>query len=246
LVLVTGKPICIPWANDHIPAIVAQWYGGEKAGESIAAMLFGQINPCGKTPISWARNTGNLPCYYNHLPTDRGFYRQPGSPNNPGRDYVFSTPEPLWSFGHGLSYTTFEYGTPRLSAIKVNGGDTLTVTVPITNTGVMDGKEVVQLYIHKEASQLVTPVKQLKGFCKLAIPAGQTRDATIQLPIKNLAVTGLEMEQTIENGNYEILIGTSSTDIRTRSVITVGDVHTIEEKGAIELVKVTPDGDTIR
>ena len=81
---------------------------------------------------------------------------------------------------------------------------------------------------------------------ELAIPAGQTRDAIIQLPIKNLAVTGLDMEQTIENGNYERLIGTSSTDIRTRSVITVGDVHTIEEKGAIELVKVTPDGDTIR
>ena len=230
LVLVTGKPICIPWAKENLPAIVAQWYGGEKEGESIAAMLFGQINPCGKTPISWAQGTGNLPCFYNYLPTDRGFYHQPGSPNNPGRDYVFSSPEPLWSFGHGLSYTTFEYGEPCLSVSDVNEEDTLTITIPITNTGAIDGKEVVQLYIHKEVSSLVTPVKLLKGFCKVEVPAGQTCLANIQLPIKHLTVTGLEMNQTVEHGDYEILVGSSSADIRTRSSIGVGGVHSVIEK----------------
>lgn len=245
LVLVTGKPICISWANDHVPVIVAQWYGGEKAGAAIAAMLFGQTNPCGKTPISWSRHTGNLPCYYNHLPTDRGFYHEPGSPNHPGRDYVFSTPEPLWSFGHGLSYTTFEYGEPRLSANEVNEKDTLTITVPITNTGSMDGKEVVQLYVHKKESLLVTPVKQLKGFCKVAVSSGQTCEATIHLPIKNLAVTDLNMNQTVEHGIYELLIGSSSIDIRTHSTITVGKIQSVGEREESEQVKVIPDGATI-
>ncbi len=246
LVLVTGKPICVPWANEHLPAIVAQWYGGEKAGDAIAAMLFGETNPCGKTPISWAHSTGNLPCFYNYLPTDRGFYHQPGTLNNPGRDYVFSTPKPLWSFGHGLSYTTFEYGEALLSTNELNDQDTLTITIPITNTGVLNGKEVVQLYIHKEASQLVTPVMQLKGFCKVSVPAGQTRTATIHLPIKYLTVTGKDMKQTVEPGNYELLIGSSSTDIRVHSYITVGNAHIVVEKKEVELVRVTPDGDTIR
>ena len=246
LVLVTGKPICIGWAKDHVKSIVAQWYGGEAAGDAIASMLFGQTNPSGKTSISWPASTGNLPCFYNCLPTDRGFYRQPGSPNKPGRDYVFETPGPMWCFGHGLSYTTFEYGEPLLSTEVADADDVVSITVPVSNTGAMDGKEVVQLYIHKVNSALVTPVKQLKGFCKVEVPAGQTRDAVIDLKISDLAVTGPDMTLVVAPGSYELLIGSSSDDIRVQSLITVGGSRDEAVRTEIELVKVTPDGATIR
>ena len=99
VVLVTGKPFSISWIKEHIPAIVVQWYGGEKAGDAIADMLLGNINPSAKLPFSFPQSVGHLPVFYNHLPTDKGFYRRPGRPNEPGRDYVFSSPAPLWSLG---------------------------------------------------------------------------------------------------------------------------------------------------
>ena len=109
LVLVTGKPFAIPWEKKNIPAILVQWYAGEQSGNSIADILFGKVSPSGRLTFSFPESTGHLPVYYNHLRSDRGFYKSPGSYDSPGRDYVFSAPVPLWSFGHGLTYTTFEY-----------------------------------------------------------------------------------------------------------------------------------------
>lgn len=109
VVLVAGKPFAVPWVKKHIPAVLAQWYAGEQEGYSIADILFGRVNPSGRLTFSFPQSTGHLPAYYNYLPTDRGYYKAPGSYENPGRDYVFSSPESLWAFGHGLSYTTFDY-----------------------------------------------------------------------------------------------------------------------------------------
>ena len=208
LVLVTGKPISVPWAKDYIPAILTQWYGGETAGDAVAGILFGETVPCGKLPISFPKSAGHLPVYYNHLPTDKGFYRQPGSSGNPGRDYVFSSPEPLWAFGHGLSYTDFEYGEISLSTENLKAGDTLTVKLEISNKGRFDGKEVVQLYVRQVNSPIVTPVKELKAFTKVSVPAEGKTEAVLNLPVN-------------EPGEYQIMIGSSSEDIRQETTVKV-------------------------
>ena len=109
LVMVTGKPFSIPWEKKHVPTILVQWYAGEQGGNAVADILFGKTVPSGRLPVSFPQSAGHLPAHYNYLPTDHGYYRQPGSYEVPGRDYVFSSPEPLWAFGHGLSYTVFDY-----------------------------------------------------------------------------------------------------------------------------------------
>ena len=201
LVLVTGKPICIPWAKDNIPAILTQWYGGETAGDAVTDMLFGKTVPSGKLSISFPKSSGHLPAYYNHLPTDKGYYHQPGSTGKPGRDYVFSSPDPLWAFGHGLSYTEFEYGELRLS-------DPQTVKVEITNKGNLEGKEVVQLYVRQVNSPIVTPVKELKAFSKVTVPAGGKTEATLTFTLT-------------EPGEYLLMVGSSSEDIRQETTVKV-------------------------
>ena len=208
LVLVTGKPISVPWAKENIPAILTQWYGGETAGDAVAGILFGETVPCGKLPISFPKSAGHLPAYYNHLPTDKGFYRQPGSTGNPGRDYVFSSPDPLWAFGHGLSYTDFEYGEISLPTEEVKAGDTLTVKLEISNKGRFDGKEVVQLYVRQVNSPIVTPVKELKAFTKVSVPSGGKTEAVLNLPAS-------------EPGEYQIMVGSSSEDIRQEATVKV-------------------------
>ena len=221
LVLVTGKPICIPWAKDNVPAILTQWYGGETAGYAITDILFGEVSPSGKLPVSFPRSTGHLPAYYNHLPTDRGFYHQPGSPDNPGRDYVFSSPDALWPFGHGLSYSSFEYGNINMSSTSLSSSDTLTVRLEVANTGSMDAKEVVQLYVRNDASKTVTPVKELKAFSKVSIPAGKSATVTLSVPVSELAVLDQDMDPVVVPGEYLIMIGASSQDIRKEAAIIV-------------------------
>ena len=171
LVLVSGKPFAISWEKEHIPAIVAQWYGGEQEGYAIADVLFGKVNPSGHLTYSFPQSAGHLPVYYNHLPSDKGFYKRPGSYEQSGRDYVFSSPEPLWAFGHGLSYTTFSFDKMECDKNIYASGDTIEVKVQVRNTGQRTGKEVVQLYVRDLVSSVVTPVKQLKAFAKPE-PAG--------------------------------------------------------------------------
>lgn len=208
LILVTGKPICIPWAKDNIPAIVTQWYGGETAGDALVGVLFGDTVPSGKLPISFPRSTGHLPSYYNHLPTDKGYYHKPGSPGNPGRDYLFSSPDALWPFGHGLGYTTLEYGPLNLSGTVFAPEDTVKVNLSVNNIGSRDALETVQLYVRNQTSLEVTPVKELKAFTKVPIQAGGSAEASLSFPVE-------------EKGKYLIMVGTSSADIRQETEITV-------------------------
>lgn len=208
LILVTGKPICIPWAKDNIPSIVTQWYGGETAGDALVGVLFGDTVPSGKLPISFPRSTGHLPSYYNHLPTDKGYYHKPGSPGNPGRDYLFSSPDALWPFGHGLGYTTLEYGPLNLSGTVFAPADTVKVNLSVNNIGSRDALETVQLYVRNQTSHEVTPVKELKAFTKVPIQAGGSAEASLSFPVE-------------EKGKYLIMVGTSSADIRQETEITV-------------------------
>ena len=223
LVLVAGKPFAIPWEKDNIPAILAQWYAGEQAGSSLADILFGKVNPSGKLNFSFPKSTGHLPAYYNHLPSDKGYYKKPGCYGKPGRDYVFSSPTPLWAFGHGLSYTTFNYETAKTDKQQYKETDTIQVSVQIKNTGEFPGKEVVQVYVRDLVSSVVTPVRQLKAFSKPLLAPGETKEIVLHIPTSELALTDEQGNRFFEPGSFKIEIGTASDDIRHTLYITVGD-----------------------
>ncbi len=213
VVLVAGKPFAIPWVKENVPAVVAQWYAGEQAGNSIADILFGNVNPSGKLSFSFPQSTGHLPVYYNHLPSDKGYYKEPGSYEKPGRDYVFSSPDPLWAFGHGLSYTSFEYLDASADKQVYAPYDTIKVAVSVKNTGKVKGKEVVQVYVRDLVSSIVTPVKQLKGFCKVELAPGEVREVSVSIPMTELYLTKDNGDRFLEPGEFELQVGTASDNI---------------------------------
>jgi beta-glucosidase len=221
VVLVAGKPSAMPWVKDNCDAVIVQWYGGEKEGTAIAEILFGLVNPSGKLNVSFPKSVGHLPVYYNYYPTDKGFYKIRGSVEKPGRDYVFSDPFPVWAFGRGLSYTTFRYDNMNLSSDKFGKNDTCKIQVNVTNTGSMDGKEVVQLYVRDKVSSVVTPIKELKRFKKVLIKAGQTEKVSLDLPIQELSLWNIDMKNVVEPGEFELQVGTASDSILLSKKITV-------------------------
>lgn len=221
VVLVAGKPFAIPWVKDNCEAVIVQWYGGEQEGRAIAEILFGEVNPSGRLNVSFPQSTGHLPVFYNYYPSDKGFYHDHGTLEKPGRDYVFSSPDPVWAFGHGLSYTTFKYKSMQISNKEFTDDDTCEITVEVANTGKRDGKEVVQLYVNDIVSSVVTPVKELRRFEKVFIPAGETRTVKFNLPIKELALWNTDMKEVVEPGDFELQVGAASDDIRLTEIITV-------------------------
>lgn len=222
VVLVTGKPFAIPWVKDNIKGILVQWYAGEEAGSSIADILFGDINPSGRLTFTFPKSTGHLPVYYNYLPTDRGYYKEPGTNDNPGRDYVFSDSSPLWPFGYGLSYTEFEYSNIRTDKKNYNEFDTIRVHVDVKNIGQYEGKEVVQVYVSDKVSSIMTPVKMLKGFQKESLLPGEKKELEILIPIKELCLTDNNGNRYLENGEFEIMVGASSEHIYGKLSVSVG------------------------
>lgn len=250
LVLVSGKPFAIPWEKENIPAIIAQWYAGEEAGTSLADILFGKVNPSGKLNFSFPQSTGHLPVYYNHLPSDKGYYKSPGSYGKPGRDYVFSNPDPLWAFGHGLSYTTFEYLSASSDKTRHDASDTIKVKVTVKNTGDLSGKEVVQVYVRDVVSSTVTPVRQLKAFNKVAIGPGETKEVVLYIPVTELWLTDNDGFRFFEPGVFRIEVGSASDDIRHTMEITAGDCSQAKVSGkdtGIAAVRTEkPSGKTIR
>ncbi|MCK9639975.1 MAG: glycoside hydrolase family 3 C-terminal domain-containing protein [Prolixibacteraceae bacterium] len=221
VVLVAGKPLAIPWVKENANAVLVQWYGGEQQGNALADVLFGKVNPSGRLNVSFPQSAGHLPCYYNYRPTDKGFYKQPGSIDKPGHDYVFSSPGPLWSFGYGLSYTTFNYLDAVIDKDKVKADDIITIDVKIQNKGIIDGKEVVQLYVRDVVSSVVTPVKQLKAFSKVLVKAGEIRTVRLTLPVNELSLYNQSMKKVVEPGEFELQIGAASDDIKITRTITV-------------------------
>lgn len=224
LVLVSGKPFAISWEKEHIPAIVAQWYGGEQEGYAIADVLFGKVNPSGHLTYSFPQSAGHLPVYYNHLPSDKGFYKRPGSYEQSGRDYVFSSPEPLWAFGHGLSYTTFSFDKMECDKNIYASGDTIEVKVQVRNTGQRTGKEVVQLYVRDLVSSVVTPVKQLKAFAKPELKPREQKEVILRVPVSELCLIDKDGNPFLESGEFEIQVGNSSDCILQKQMIGVGSM----------------------
>lgn len=221
VVLLSGKPFSISWIKEHIPGIIVQWYPGEQGGNALADILFGKINPSGKLNFSFPQSVGHLPCYFDYLPSDKGYYHHPGSKNKPGMDYVFSDTKALWSFGHGLSYTKFDYLSVDTQKKDYTSVDTINVSIDIRNSGNYDGMEVPQVYIRDLVSSVATPVQELKGFDKILIKKGETAHVKINIPVSELALYNERMERVIEPGAFELQIGPASDDIRLKRIITV-------------------------
>lgn len=221
VVFITGKPLVMTYVQENADAVLVQFCGGEQQGAAMADVLLGNVNPSGKLTVSFPRSTGNTPCFYNHYLTDRDFWDQPGTPADPKMRYIFDTPQPVWNFGHGLSYTTFEYSDLEVDNKEPKAADTVTVKVKVTNTGDREGKETVQLYVRDVVSSVSTPVQQLKGFKKINLKPGESKVVEIALPMKELALWNARMEEVVEPGEFEIQVGAASDDIRLKDVITV-------------------------
>lgn len=207
VVLINGRPLSISWIAENIPAILEAWYPGEQGGHAIADILFGRVNPSAKLTMSIPRSVGQVPKYYSQKPSARGYYKKPGSPGRPGRDYVYSETSPLYDFGYGLSYTDFGYSKLRVSPSKVAPEGTVKVSVDVRNTGSRSGKEVVQLYINDVVSSVTTPVKALKGFKKVNLKPGQVKTITFELGPDELSLLNEDMEPVVEPGIFEVMIG---------------------------------------
>ena len=205
LVLMNGRPLAITWANQNIPAIVEAWQPGMQSGDAIAQVLFGEYNPSGKLPMTFPRTVGQVPIYYNHYSTGR-----PGPKKEVfWSHYTDETNEPLYPFGYGLSYTKFEY-----SDLKIDDANSLEIKVTITlkNTGKVAGEEVAQLYIRDKVASIVRPVKELKGFKKLKLDAGEVANIEFILTRAELGFYTSTGEFVVEPGEFDIMVGTNSQE----------------------------------
>lgn len=218
LVLVHGRPWSIAWEKEHIPAILEAWYPGERGGAAIANILFGKVNPSGRLNATFPQSVGHVPVFYDYKPSAKGINREPGTPDKPGRDYVFSSPAPLFPFGFGLSYTTFAYSDMQVSK-KSFGRETIEVSVVVKNTGKRTGKEVVQLYIRDKVSSVTTPVRALKRFRKIELAPGESRRVAFTLSYKELGLWNAAMQFVTEPGEFECMFGRSAEDICCRETI---------------------------
>lgn len=204
VVLVAGAPVTMEGWIDKVPAILDAWYPGQEGADAIANVLFGDVNPSGKLPMTFPRTVGQCPIYYNLEPSGRGY------------DYVDSTGAPLFPFGHGLSYTTFAY-----SNLKVSGSYPFTVSVDVENTGKRAGTEVVQLYTHQQVASVIQPLKELEGFRTVALQPGEKKTVAFPLGFDQMSMWDVNMRRVVEAGKFDVMVGSSAEDIRQRTVITV-------------------------
>ena len=209
VVLMNGRPLTIPWMAENVPAIVEAWQLGSQAGHAIADVLFGRYNPSGKLTVSFPRSVGQLPLYYNHKNTGR-----PTTDDNSvfWSHFTDSPNTPLYPFGFGLSYTTFGYSDIRLSQPALAAGETLRVTVTVTNTGTRAGKEIVQLYVRDLVGSVTRPVKELKGFRTVELAPGEAKDVAFELTTADLAFYTARGQWEAEPGDFHVFVGTNSAD----------------------------------
>lgn len=205
VVLMNGRPLAIPWIAENIPGVLEVWFPGEEGGHAVADVLFGDANPGGKLPISFPRAVGQLPTFYNHKPS--------GGRSHWKGNYVELGAEPLFPFGYGLSYTRFAYSNLRVDRQTVEATGQVSISIDLTNTGVRTGDEVVQLYIHDVQGSVTRPVKELKGFKRIALEPGATRAVTFLLDVRQLSFYDRDMNFVVEPGTIEVMVGSSSQDI---------------------------------
>jgi beta-glucosidase len=205
-VLMNGRPLALQWLDDNVPAILETWFLGIEHGPATADVLFGDVNPGGKLPVTFPRVTGQVPIYYAHKNTGR-----PSSNEEKYTSRYIDVPfTPLYSFGHGLSYTTFTVGAPRLSATTMHPGDTLRVSVDVTNRGAVRGDEVVQLYIRDSVGTITRPVRELRGFRRVSLEPGASTTVTFTLDVNDLAFHDASLRRVAEPGTFTVFSGTSS------------------------------------
>lgn len=229
VVLINGRPMSISWIAEKIPAIIEAWLPGEEGGRAVADVIFGDYNPGGKLPISIPQSVGQLPVYYYHKPS--------GGRSHWKGDYVELSTKPLYPFGYGLSYTEFSYTNLNISNRKVSLRDRMVeISVDIKNTGTLKGDEVVQLYIHQEALSVTRPVKELKGFKRITLDAGEEKTVIFKLSIEQLGFYDENMEYVVEPGRVDVMIGSSSEDIRLRDYFEiVGEKEKVAKKFITEV-----------
>jgi beta-glucosidase len=213
VVLFNGRPLAIPELDKIAPAILETWFGGTEAGNGIADILFGDINPSAKLTMTFPLNVGQVPVFYNYKNTGR-----PINPENPYEkyksNYLDSPNTPLYPFGYGLSYTTFSYSEISMNKQSIEAGGKIIASVDITNTGEMDGEEIAQLYIRDIIGDVTRPVKELKGFRKVTIPRGQTITVAFTISPAELSYYHQDMSYSFDPGEFELFIGTNSEDTR--------------------------------
>ena len=200
IVLVNGKPISEPWLEKNIPAIIESWEPGNLGGQAVAEILFGDVNPSGKLPLTVARSVGQLRMVYNHKPS--AYFHK----------YADEKNTPLYPFGFGLSYTKYSYNEPKLSSKTFKQNEAVTVTVEVTNTGKINGEEIVQLYIRDKVSSATRPVKELKGYQRVALKSGETKIVSFTIDAESLAFYDINMAYCVEPGEFIIMTGSSSND----------------------------------
>ena len=210
LVLSNGRPMTLTWEDANVDAILETWHLGTEAGNAIADVLFGDYNPAGKITATFPVSVGQIPIYYNHKRTGRPIIE----------DFKFTSKyldipnEPLYPFGYGLSYTTFEYSDIELDKTEVGLNDTITATVTVKNTGKFDGEEIVQMYINDPAASISRPVKELKGFEKVMIKKGDSAVVSFKITVKELAFFRKGLSYGVEAGDFNLYIGTNSSEVK--------------------------------
>jgi beta-glucosidase len=205
VVLVNGQPLSIPAVVEKTNALLESWYLGQEGGAALADVLFGDANPGGKLPVTIARSPGQLPMFYNDKPSAR-------------RGYHFASKEPLFPFGFGLSYTTFEIGAPRLSAQRVSADGSVNVSVDVRNTGATAGDEVVQVYVRDVVSSVTRPLKELKAFRRVTLAPGAATTVEFTLGKEAFAFYDEEMKYIVEPGEFQIMAGPNSVDLKSTAL----------------------------
>lgn len=212
VVLVNGRPLTLPWENDNASAILETWFGGTQAGNAVADVLFGVYNPSGKITMTFPRSVGQVPIYYNHKNTGRPYagvlldkYKS---------RYLDAPNDPLYPFGFGLSYSTFTYGKPTVSKSSITTGQGLDVNVTVKNTGQRDGEEVVQFYLRDVVGSSTRPVQELKGFQKILLKAGESRQVTFHVSDNDLKFYNEDLKLVAEPGEFEAMTGGNSRDVQ--------------------------------
>ena len=217
LVLFNGRPMTLPWEDQHVDAILDVWFGGTEAGNAIADLLFGKYNPSGKLSVSFPVNVGQIPVYYNHKNTGRPFNGDVSSAKFKS-DYLDVSNDPLYPFGYGLSFTNFSYGDIQLNKASLKGDDKLVASVSVKNTGDYSGEETVQLYISDPIASVTRAVKELKGFQKISLNPGESKQVSFTITTSDLKFFNSDLKYVWEPGTFIIHIGTNSRDLRSADV----------------------------
>lgn len=214
LVLFAGRPMALKWESENVPAIINVWFGGSEAGYAIADVLFGDVNPSGKLTTTFPQTVGQVPIYYNHKNTGRplGTWFEKFRSN-----YLDVSNDPVYPFGYGLSYSNYYYSDVKLSSNTLKAGQTITASVVVTNNSKVDGREVVQLYTRDMVGSITRPVKELKGFQKIELKAGESKTVEFKISVDDLKFYNSDLKFVAEPGDFKVFIGSNSRDVKEAS-----------------------------